>query len=102
MKATKEMTMTAQTRGWRRVVRALAATVVTGLVTVGPGTAAQAVPYEQIEGTVSTWSANAISQWTRDVQQFGNRVVYTANGSSAGRKKFADSQSDFGVSALPY
>lgn len=81
----------------------LAAAVAAGLVlAVSCALPAWAVSYEQIEGTGSTWSANALQQWVTSVQSTGNRVVYTANGSSAGRKDFAYYQSDFGVSEIPY
>lgn len=72
------------------------------MAVVAPAAPALAVPYEQVEGTGSTWSANALQQWVTSVQATGNRVVYTANGSSAGRRDFSNSQSDFGVSEIPY
>ncbi|WP_407566748.1 phosphate ABC transporter substrate-binding protein PstS [Polymorphospora sp. A560] len=81
----------------------LAGAVLAILVAVTtPAAPAFAVPYEQVEGTGSTWSANALQQWVTGVQTTGNRVVYTANGSSAGRRDFSNFQSDFGVSEIPY
>jgi phosphate ABC transporter phosphate-binding protein len=55
-----------------------------------------------IEGSGSTWSSNAVNQWIADVNAQGIQVVFTANGSSQGRKDFANGITDFGVSEIPY
>lgn len=86
-------------RRLRAAVAVVSALLITLTTSASP---AWAVPYEQIEGTGSTWSANALQQWVTSVQATGNRVVYTANGSSAGRRDFSRAQSDFGVSEIPY
>lgn len=61
------------------------------------------VLYQPIEGAGSTWSANALQQWIRNV--FDNRrwkISYNDQGSSAGRQLFAQGTTDFGVSEIPY
>jgi phosphate ABC transporter phosphate-binding protein len=63
---------------------------------------AQAVTYVPISGAGSTWSANAISQWAKNVNQFGMTVNYQASGSSDGRRQFTNNTVDFGVSEIPY
>ncbi|GAB3460842.1 phosphate ABC transporter substrate-binding protein PstS [Actinophytocola sediminis] len=84
---------------WRRAV----VVVALGAVAVTPVAPAAAQPaYEAITGTGSTWSQNALDQWVQDVRRNGMTVSYSGVGSSAGRKQFADGQSDFGVSEIPY
>jgi ABC-type phosphate transport system substrate-binding protein len=56
----------------------------------------------KISGSGSTWSANAIEQWRRNVRQQGMTVNYASVGSSVGRTQFANGTSDFGVSEIPY
>jgi phosphate transport system substrate-binding protein len=55
-----------------------------------------------IQGSGSSWSANAVNQWIADVQQNGLRVVYTAVGSAQGRKDFAYKTTDYAVSDIGY
>lgn len=62
---------------------------------------AQAIP-GQIEGSGSTWSEVIVQQWIADEASNGLTVVYSGTGSSAGRKDFANSQTDFGISEIPY
>jgi phosphate transport system substrate-binding protein len=71
--------------------------VLTG--SVGP---AQAQGYLPIDGSGSTWSANAINQWIADVKSFGLPVNYSSVGSSRGRSDFANKLTHFGVSEIPY
>ncbi|MFJ4830402.1 phosphate ABC transporter substrate-binding protein PstS [Streptomyces sp. NPDC088747] len=61
-----------------------------------------AASYTKISGSGSTWSANAIEQWRRNVRQQGMTVNYSAVGSSVGRQQFKNGTSDFGVSEIPY
>lgn len=55
-----------------------------------------------IQGSGSSWSANAVNQWIADVQPSGLQVVYTASGSAQGRKDFAFKTTDFAVSDIGY
>ncbi|WP_235503265.1 phosphate ABC transporter substrate-binding protein PstS [Aeromicrobium sp. Root495] len=58
--------------------------------------------YAQIEGSGSTWSKLIVDQWISDVSANGIKVVFTGNGSSAGRRAFAAGTSDFGITEVPY
>ncbi|MFG2945065.1 phosphate ABC transporter substrate-binding protein PstS [Streptomyces adustus] len=87
----------------RRAYQALAllvALVCALLASHPPG--AFAVTYVKISGSGSTWSANAIEQWRRNVRQQGMTVNYASVGSTVGRTQFANGTSDFGVSEIPY
>jgi phosphate transport system substrate-binding protein len=84
----------------RRLVAVLASAVLLALTAaVGP---AQAQAYLPIDGSGSTWSANAINQWTADVKSFAMPVNYSSVGSSRGRADFANKLTHFGVSEIPY
>ncbi|MFN4002446.1 phosphate ABC transporter substrate-binding protein PstS [Microcella sp.] len=61
-----------------------------------------AATYVPISGAGSSWSANAIDQWRRNVQQFGMRVNYASTGSSDGRNQFRSGTVDFASSEIPY
>ncbi len=88
----------------------LTAIAIVGLV--GTGTApAQAASkdvganYATISGIGSTWSANALQQWARNVlSNYHWKVNYSDAGSSAGRQAFAlpNGGADFAVSEIPY
>ncbi|MFI6339655.1 phosphate ABC transporter substrate-binding protein PstS [Streptomyces sp. NPDC050535] len=80
---------------------ALFVAVVCALLAVNPPDAF-AADYTKISGSGSTWSANAIEQWRRNVRQQGMTVNYSAVGSSVGRQQFKNGTSDFGVSEIPY
>ncbi|MFD3928910.1 phosphate ABC transporter substrate-binding protein PstS [Streptomyces sp. NPDC058614] len=86
-----------------RVYQALAlfVAVVCALLAIHPPDAFAAT-YTKISGSGSTWSANAIEQWRRNVRQQGMTVNYSAVGSSVGRQQFKNGTSDFGVSEIPY
>lgn len=87
------------------VRRAFAALLVLVFIAAGQLTGAlpaAAVVYVPITGAGSTWSSNAIDQWTSNVKQYGITVNYTANGSTAGRNQFASGLLDFGVSEIAY
>jgi phosphate ABC transporter phosphate-binding protein len=91
---------------------ALAALAIVGVVGSGAsGASAQTRPtdvgasYATISGIGSTWSANAIQQWARNVlSNYQWKVNYSDAGSSAGRQAFAlpNGGADFAVSEIPY
>src|SRR5262245_28756306 len=81
------------------VLAVLLASTGTGAV---PGAAAR-VEHWPISGSGSTWSANAIEQWNRNVwSNYQWKVQYEATGSTVGRQAFRDGTVDFGVSEIPY
>jgi ABC-type phosphate transport system substrate-binding protein len=56
-----------------------------------------------ITGSGSTWSANALQQWTKNVwANYQWKISYSETGSTQGRNDFANGTSDFGVSEIPY
>ena len=55
-----------------------------------------------IQGSGSSWAANAVNQWIADVQPSGLQVVYTSNGSAQGRTDYANDTVDFAVSDIGY
>ncbi|GII56696.1 hypothetical protein Pth03_50850 [Planotetraspora thailandica] len=73
-------------------------------VLIGPGaTTASAAPgYTPIAGAGSSWAANAVEQWRKDVNQYGMRISYAPNGSSDGRHQFLSGTADFAVSDIPF
>ncbi|MDQ1724692.1 MAG: phosphate transport system substrate-binding protein, partial [Frankiaceae bacterium] len=82
--------------------RGLAATLGVTFAALGPMTAANAQAYVPISGSGSTWSFNALDQWRKDVDQYGMRINFSADGSSAGRNAFAQGTVDFAVSEIEY
>jgi phosphate ABC transporter phosphate-binding protein len=83
--------------------RVLSAAVLTlAAVLVGPLVPASAASYVPVSGSGSTWSANAMDQWRRNVNQYGMRIDYQASGSSDGRNQFRNGTVDFAVSEIPY
>src|SRR5580658_4728118 len=60
------------------------------------------VTYSLIEGSGSTWAANAVNQWVADVAQDGIQVVYTPDGDAQGRADFAERTSAFAVTSIGY
>ncbi|MBY8871941.1 phosphate ABC transporter substrate-binding protein PstS [Micromonospora sp. PLK6-60] len=80
---------------------AAAAAVVAMVLSVSPPAQASGrlVP---IVGIGSTWSANAISTWARNVQAQNIQVEYEAAGSTQGRVQFREGKAHFGVSEIPY
>ncbi|MEV7683015.1 phosphate ABC transporter substrate-binding protein PstS [Streptomyces sp. NPDC088341] len=78
------------------------AALLCALLAVGPPPA-WAASYPKINGAGSTWSANALDQWRRNVaSNFGMTVNFAATGSSNGREQFRNGSVDFGVSEIPY
>jgi phosphate ABC transporter phosphate-binding protein len=61
--------------------------------------------YATISGIGSTWSANALQQWARNVlSNYHWKINYSDAGSSAGRQAFnlQNGGADFAVSEIPY
>jgi len=84
----------------RNRIRTTFAIVVATLILAAPALAAQT--HALIQGSGSSWAANAVNQWVADVQQNGLQVVYTAVGSAQGRKDFAYKTNDYAVSDIGY
>ncbi|MFL6060272.1 MAG: substrate-binding domain-containing protein [Marmoricola sp.] len=82
----------------RKIV--LAAVVVLVALGLQPGAEAKS-SHVLINGSGSSWAANAINQWVADVAP-GLQVVFTANGAAQGRKDFANNTNDFGVSDVAF
>lgn len=55
-----------------------------------------------IQGSGSSWAANAVEQWIADVSNNGLQVVFTPSGSAQGRKDFANKVVDFAISDIGY
>ncbi|WP_411701263.1 phosphate ABC transporter substrate-binding protein PstS [Conyzicola sp.] len=73
-----------------------------GFVGASPARAAGTV-HAPIVGSGSTWSANALQQWIRNVwSNYQWKITYSESGSTQGRNDFANGTSDFGVSEIPY
>ncbi|GAA2355030.1 substrate-binding domain-containing protein [Dactylosporangium salmoneum] len=86
----------------RRSASATALSLLLTSVVTAAGGPAWGAAHARIEGTGSSMAANAMSQFVADVQQKGLQVVYTATGSAAGRKDFANQVNDFAISDLPF
>ncbi|MFD6425741.1 phosphate ABC transporter substrate-binding protein PstS [Streptomyces sp. NPDC060198] len=84
-------------------VMLLALLLVFGALSAVRAPVAEAASYAKITGSGSTWSANAVTQWVRNVKaNFGMTVNFTDNGSSQGREQFRNNVVDFAVSEIPY
>ncbi|MGW1466802.1 phosphate ABC transporter substrate-binding protein PstS [Streptomyces sp. NPDC002308] len=87
----------------RSGVMLLALLLVFGALSAVRAPVAEAASYAKITGSGSTWSANAVTQWVRNVKaNFGMTVNFTDNGSSQGREQFRNNVVDFAVSEIPY
>ncbi len=99
------MTTSSPRRPFRMIV-AMAVIAATSVVpSVGLATPAEAVgtTYFPIAGAGSTWSANALQQWIRNVfDNYRWKVTFDDSGSSAGRQLFSQGTVDFAVSEIPY
>jgi len=93
-------------RGFRTIVIiALVAMIgsAPSLVAASSATAAIGTTYYPVAGAGSTWSANALQQWIRNVfDNYRWKVTFDDSGSSAGRQLFSQGTVDFGVSEIPY
>jgi len=76
--------------------------VLAAALSVGVARPASADSYVPVSGAGSTWSANALTQWISDVDQFGMRVNYAPTGSSDGRQQFLKGTVDFAASDIPF
>jgi phosphate transport system substrate-binding protein len=100
--------MTVTTSKWShlmlgRITRVLVAVAaVTAPLVAAGGTASAADSHTLIQGSGSSWSANAVNQWIADVKSTGLQVVYTPSGDASGRTDFANRTSDFAVTSLGY
>ena len=56
----------------------------------------------QINGSGSSWAANAINQWVQDVYTEGVDVTFNPDGDAQGRQDFANKVADFAVTADGY
>lgn len=70
------------------------------LVAAAPTSSAAATA--KIEGSGSSWAANAVNQWIADVTSSGLQVVFTSQGSAQGRKDFANNTTDYAVSDIGF
>jgi phosphate ABC transporter phosphate-binding protein len=74
-----------------------------GLGGTGAGPARAAGVHAPIVGSGSTWSANALQAWIRNVwANYQWKITYSESGSTQGRNDFANGTADFGVSEIPY
>jgi ABC-type phosphate transport system substrate-binding protein len=69
---------------------------------LGAGLPAGAAAPLQINGSGSSWAANAINQWVQDVYTDGVDVTFNPDGDAQGRQDFANKVSDFAVTADGY
>ena len=89
-------------------VRLVAMLLGTALMVVGvfgtlPSAQAVGTVRVAIVGSGSTWSANALQQWIRNVwANYQWKVTYSESGSTQGRNDFTNGTNDFGVSEIPY
>ena len=86
---------------FRRILSAGLAVLVT-LISASWGQASAAGAHALIQGSGSSWAANAVAQWITDVHANGLQVVFTSSGSAQGRTDFANKTTDFGVSDIGY
>jgi phosphate transport system substrate-binding protein len=82
------------------VVAAVAALIGIGVPAALPANASSS--HAQIEGTGSSWSANAINEWVGDVQDQGLQIVFTPTGSAQGRKDYANETNDFAITDIAF
>jgi phosphate transport system substrate-binding protein len=87
-----------------RVLRAAFAVAAIAVVAaLLPGTATAATSWYAIGGSGSTWSENAIKQWSENAKNnYGMTVNFSGQGSTAGRTDFIAGTVDFAVSEIPF
>lgn len=81
---------------------ALVASLVSLLAVLVATTSQAAVPHAKVEGSGSSWAANAVNQWIADVTSSGIQVVFSSQGSAQGRKDFTNNTTDYAVSDIGY
>jgi phosphate ABC transporter phosphate-binding protein len=101
------MTMTARiVRAWPRLLATVISMAVLAVGISGLANVSQAVAdtvHSPIVGSGSTWSANALQTWIRNVwANYQWKITYSESGSTIGRTDFANGTADFGVSEIPY
>ena len=81
----------------------IAVTSIVPSIAIAPSASAVGDTYYPVAGAGSTWSANALQQWIRNVfDNYRWKVTFDDSGSSAGRQLFRQGTVDFGVSEIPY
>jgi len=90
---------TSRRRRWTAFALVTFTLMVSSALSAGSARAANYVP---VSGAGSSWSANAIDQWRRNVNQQGLTINYAPNGSTDGRQQFRQGTVDFAVSEIPY
>lgn len=99
----KTLTVPRGIQGTLAIVMVVALTLGSGVEGTTAADAEASPQYQSVQGAGSTWSANALDQWTRNFfDNYQGRVSYTASGSTAGRTLFSQGTIDFGVSEIPY
>ncbi len=84
-------------------IRRIIVLVSTAVLAALPAGSAQAAgAHALIQGSGSSWAANAVNQWIADVHASGLQVVFTSQGSAQGRKDYANNTVDFAVSDIGY
>jgi phosphate transport system substrate-binding protein len=74
-----------------------------GTSQAAPSTAAAGPATAQINGSGSSWAANAVNAWIYNVQgSQGLQVVFTDSGSAQGRTDFRNYTNDFAVSDIGF
>jgi len=88
----------------RARLTAVAAATLTALCVgiIAPAQPAFATTPAPITGSGSTWAFPAIHGWIDNLVQQGLAINYQPNGSNSGRAFFADGQSDWAASEIPY
>jgi phosphate transport system substrate-binding protein len=88
----------------QRLARIMAMIAGSGVLvlTSATGAGASTVYTAQIIGSGSSWAANAVDIWIANISNQGVQVVFTPDGSAAGRQDFALGTTDFGVSDIGY
>jgi ABC-type phosphate transport system substrate-binding protein len=94
--------MSSRKRRLRVLAVALAALTLAAPGLLTGSAAVAAVSHAEIDGSGSSWAANAVNQWTSDVSSSGLTVVFTGSGSAIGRTEFANGTTDFAVSDIGY
>ena len=86
-----------------RMIRGLAVLLAMLMAMLTGASGASAAPsYALIQGSGSSWAANAVNQWVADVQSKGLQITYTANGAAQGRKDYLNRANDFAVTDSPF
>lgn len=85
-----------------RKTAAIVVALLAMLIAAFPTSANASGAHALIQGSGSSWAANAVNQWIADVHQNGLQVVFTPSGSAQGRKDYANKTVDFAVSDIGF